>query len=887
MDLLFIQIKNGNAEGIINTYKEEINIDVTPKIAENELKTLVVNSENCKETDIIEIKPIVYQLEDNNFILAHECVINAGIGNKKIIINDSTKEVISRILPFNCIDENDIDELYVNGRYELKAPGLNIFVYRATADLEVGKVPQLELYTWNNKEDAKTAENQLGIKTLNHTINVYNYYNEIFNHKYFDNKEDSEIHIITGVNRIIGYEDPLVKNAVNAGNMITFSADNTYNDNFEVIAHECTHGVFSCEVGDIAEKEYEAMALNEAYADIMAMCAETYYNPNSDKIDGHISGVNRDIKNSRNKYKENKKDKGLVKEEHADSTIISRAAYRINESLNIKEFEKLWYESIKLLPENPNFYDCEYALLVVAEQMNISTDIIKNAFKEVGIERWDNSELNEIVLADKKVTEEIKNAVDKEKNKGIALNSELNGVYAFANKTDGNSNSSIVALKDGNSEVQILNIGTTNYECLDYSYGKLYLQKEKEFFYIDLTKGNGSYIVESFYKVESVGDWQEKRMQVYDNELYFNKGGQQLIRYNIETKTEEIIETVYSRGDAVDFRIDKEDGILYYCKSMARDGISVFGTYKIETKEKKEIYTEDRNGGKGYQILLGNLTNSGVVVYKFSNYEGTIGFEYNRFSNELVKIADGDLVWNRELSDGNRLYYTEMKSEEVLVTYTLKAKENEEIKDVLATGEDSINKIYNLNDKQIQVITGGGQDISTYHTKTFLIDKETLESTQVNTTYNVVTHIMKGSDTNSNKKTVTSNNINNFSNDILVGKWKAMNTNSAEYSLGYLFGSSISMNNVLEFKQDGTYTLGIGFSYNETGNYEIQGDTIKLTNIKYEGDSPDVTPRTNAEFKIKQENGTNKIILEHKQDEYISGKGMETLTIEISFEKNN
>ena len=93
-------------------------------------------------------------------------------------------------------------------------------------------------------------------------------------------------------------------------------------------------------------------------------------------------------------------------------------------------------------------------------------------------------------------------------------NDELNDIYAYAIKTDGKGDSSIVALKEDGSQLSILNTESIVYDCIDYSYGKLYLQKGTEFYEIDLTKGNGNYSIESIYKITSDEDWQNKQMIV-------------------------------------------------------------------------------------------------------------------------------------------------------------------------------------------------------------------------------------------------------------------------------------------------------------------------------------------------------------------------------------
>lgn len=95
----------------------------------------------------------------------------------------------------------------------------------------------------------------------------------------------------------------------------------------------------------------------------------------------------------------------------------------------------------------------------------------------------------------------------------------------------------------------------------------------------------------------------------------------------------------------------------------------------------------------------------------------------------------------------------------------------------------------------------------------------------------------------------------------IVGEWKAIKTSNDNYSLGNLYGTSVTTNNSLKLNEDGTYTLYLGFTFSQKGNYQINGTTINLTNNEYIGDSPD--NKIAQQLKIKG----NQIILEEKSDD--------------------
>lgn len=85
------------------------------------------------------------------------------------------------------------------------------------------------------------------------------------------------------------------------------------------------------------------------------------------------------------------------------------------------------------------------------------------------------------------------------------------------------------------------------------------------------------------------------------------------------------------------------------------------------------------------------------------------------------------------------------------------------------------------------------------------------------------------------------NNIENEETKVLdiVGEWKAIKTDNNTYSLGWLYGTSLTLGNELIFNEDGTYSLGLGVTYWQEGKFEIDGTTIKLTETEYKGDNPD------------------------------------------------
>ena len=145
-------------------------------------------------------------------------------------------------------------------------------------------------------------------------------------------------------------------------------------------------------------------------------------------------------------------------------------------------------------------------------------------------------------------------------NNNVLLNDELNGVYGFAQEVSDNQYK-IVALKDDGTSFDITDYSDMEYETLDYASGKLYMQKENNFYEIDLTKGNGLYDVNNILTYDLETPYYYKSMGVYNGKIYFNADQEKLMAYDvINDSTQEVV----SEEEIVSFYVNKENGKIYY-----------------------------------------------------------------------------------------------------------------------------------------------------------------------------------------------------------------------------------------------------------------------------------------------------------------------------------
>ncbi len=385
--------KEGNAKGVINKYYSISDFDITPKHTADELQAKAIEALEYEDTQPLNSQLIIFPLETGTITLAYKYEIDIGIATATVIISDETSEVLDKQVPIYFVVSDDLHEFYNGSQYIMQDNERNIQIYLAN-NTEMSKfvTKKFTLYSWDTLEEALSEENSPVIQAMNTAQKCYDYYKNQFSYLSFNQTGDMELKIVLGMqtsNRMYRADNACYANQ----QFIVLGNENLFNDQIEVFGHEYTHGIFDHLV-NISDNNIEGQALNEAYADIMGMCLEAHYE-NKERIDGvlceEIPNQTRNIKESSNRYLENKSDYGLTKSEHQDSTIISRAAYLMSEYLTREEFEDVWFTSISLLFNNPDFYDCRYAVVEAAKGLNLSEEKIERineAFNKVGITKY-------------------------------------------------------------------------------------------------------------------------------------------------------------------------------------------------------------------------------------------------------------------------------------------------------------------------------------------------------------------------------------------------------------------------------------------------------------------------------------------------------------------
>lgn len=472
----------------------------------------------------------------------------------------------------------------------------------------------------------------------------------------------------------------------------------------------------------------------------------------------------------------------------------------------------------------------------------------------------------------------------------IKMNSELDGVYAFAN-----SDNKIVALKSNGTDVKILDsVGTNgdyNFSPIEYSAGKLYLaesnfiETERKappsggvpvtqqkfaatshvFYVVDLNKGNGNYKLEIAYNYvpDNSGNTYmpgADSPKVYNNALYEVKNKKDIIKYDLNTNKEEVIHIFKNDKMSSRLQLEKTTGYLYYL-GEEEDGTLKMYAYDIANKKETVIVDKD-----AYEIR--QVTKNGIYYYKrdLSSYD----LDFNVYFYDMAKKEEIVVAKDYEavIVIGENMYYTEATSDEpgspANVVVKLSDGTTKTIKENLDVN-DYRNGIFLCQDK-LQIIENG---------VSYLVDNETFEIKKQDKVYRDIVEVNEYSNLNTNK---TSKNTTIKKED-LIGTWSITSTNAIEYEPTLLFGTSMRDANELTFNEDGTYKYYVGVAYSETGSYTINGDTIKLTNIKSDIDNT----RTESEFKIKEIDEKIYVVQEYEHPK-LKGKSTYNLMIDVRFE---
>ena len=312
----------------------------------------------------------------------------------------------------------------------------------------------------------------------------------------------------------------------------------------------------------------------------------------------------------------------------------------------------------------------------------------------------------------------------------VQLNAELSDICGFAQEIE-NNQYKIVALKTTGESIDITNLEATNYETLDYSGGNIYLQRENNFYSIDLTKGNGNYEVTKVFTYDMDYTTYYKQMGVYNGKIYFTNDKENLLAYDIASgKIEKLIDI----EEIFNLYVNKVNAKIYYVERSPKYYLK---EYDIATKEIKVIDSASNEvmGSRTYYYNIGiSNSNPESIIYskeeKVGDTRETKHYIYNVENGE--KILIDDTFMSGIYVDG-KLYYDATSGGDMMYpNYVLKVNSNGTDTVIIEEQENDFIDFYDLGNGKIQAVMNWGQDITTAGEQAYLIDKETLELEKTN-----------------------------------------------------------------------------------------------------------------------------------------------------------
>lgn len=312
----------------------------------------------------------------------------------------------------------------------------------------------------------------------------------------------------------------------------------------------------------------------------------------------------------------------------------------------------------------------------------------------------------------------------------VQLNDELSDICGFAQEIE-NNKYKIVALKTTGESIDITNLEATNYETLDYSGGNIYLQRENNFYSIDLTKGNGNYEVTKVFTYDMDYTTYYKQMGVYNGKIYFTNDKENLLAYDIASgKIEKLIDI----EEIFNLYVNKVNAKIYYVERSPKYYLK---EYDIATKEIKVIDSASNEvmGSRTYYYNIGiSNSNPESIIYskeeKVGDTRETKHYIYNVENGEKILI---DNTFMSGIYVDGKLYYDATSGGDMMYpNYVLKVNSNGTDTVIIEEQENDFIDFYDLGNGKIQAVMNWGQDITTAGEQAYLIDKETLELEKTN-----------------------------------------------------------------------------------------------------------------------------------------------------------
>lgn len=405
---------DGNAEGVIGSLKsvkkqsEKSSVEAAEVVALQSLR-----GDGISNAKIVEAKQYYYPYGEEA-VLGYRIVAQAGARQVIMVVKDADESIIEKreVEPIEWeVKSEDIAPFKTNSplSYVLEDAERKIVGAHFIDEVDYDD----EVYYWGSVAEANRMRVDQMLDYFTKVQEIYDFYNDEYGYKGLDGK-GSEMKLIMNIHMAPDGSDYSEAVAyIPTPNYIVVGEKAMPNGQVGMVAHEYTHGVFHARAEEqAAEDGARVLSVNEGYADVMGLVAQTYIENCARKgvsyadCKAHPDGVlkgspDKDIAGSTMSYEEYAEDFSptklikVPKDAHKYAYILSRAAYLMGQNLSVKQLGDLWYRALDLYKySDGGMASMRHAVVTTARQMLREEDYlkVKEAFDGVGLKQNYNTD---------------------------------------------------------------------------------------------------------------------------------------------------------------------------------------------------------------------------------------------------------------------------------------------------------------------------------------------------------------------------------------------------------------------------------------------------------------------------------------------------------------
>ena len=411
-----VSSEDGNALGINSDALDvDADIEMKPQISDEQMQTAI--KEYMKGKAGILYEDIVIPEISDDFLVIYNQSGESRLAYAVKVINDDTYNIVVDACTGEILEgSSGVDSIAATGTnvagtkqfpveydesantYTLQDQARGIYVYNFNKSSHKNKktwgkkteVVSVNDNIFGNTEEEANQSPEIGINLLNNIEEIEDYYQTTFNQG-----SPYEMLILAyndgymgGKNAIGGCWDATTENGEMYEYGVVYIGHKMKGTERDILAHEYTH-IIERKYGAACGEAVETNAVNEGVADTFACFYTGKWGINLENIGGTYRSASDPGKYNYPASLDDKNKSG-EKDDHGYATVVSHAAYLMNQSKTFseKELQLLWYETLLQLPYNCTFYDlraCMEQTAIISDYSETQKQAIATAFDEVEV----------------------------------------------------------------------------------------------------------------------------------------------------------------------------------------------------------------------------------------------------------------------------------------------------------------------------------------------------------------------------------------------------------------------------------------------------------------------------------------------------------------------